>query len=302
MKEIDYINVIEKLNEDYNSKINDVLNSKSYRLGNKICLLFDIKNLFKNLKIRKMNRKINRISFSSHKKIYNKDIVDESKKCVVYSCVTGNYDNIKEPLIKLCDYVMFTDSLKINSNNWNIRILPDKLANKKGNLANRYIKFHPFEFFKDYDYAIYIDGNVQVISDPRQLCKIASNSKIGLAMHSHSSRNCLYNEALACKIMRRGNKKKIDQQILKYRKEGFPKKFGLCEATIIVYDLKNKNAQLISNAWYEEFLNSSSGRDQLALPYVIWKNNFKIEDIGFLGNNVWENPIFKIKNERKHKN
>ena len=43
MKEIDYINVIEKLNEDYNSKINDVLNSKSYRLGNKICLLFDIK-------------------------------------------------------------------------------------------------------------------------------------------------------------------------------------------------------------------------------------------------------------------
>jgi hypothetical protein len=79
----------------------------------------------------------------------------------------------------------------------------------------------------------------------------------------------------------------------KYKREGLPSHFGLFEATVIVSDLNNPKSSDLLDSWYKEFSDSNSMRDQLALPYVIWKKGFSIEDIGFLGDNLKRNPMFR---------
>jgi len=45
--------------------------------------------------------------------------------------------------------------------------------------------------------------------------------------------------------------------------------------------------------WWKEFLTYSK-RDQISMPYVLYKNRISISEVGTLGNNVYENPSFRI--------
>ena len=49
----------------------------------------------------------------------------------------------------------------------------------------------------------------------------------------------MFSEAEVCKLYKKGNKKGIDEQISRYKSEGFPKNFGLIEGSVIVRKLKN---------------------------------------------------------------
>lgn len=296
---------IEKINKEYL----EILYSKEYKLGKRI---YKIKNSLKEVNIKelinycksyRMQKKLNKISgnhkleavnYNTGNKIYN--------NYAVYTCITNNYDKIYDPYFSDTEYILFTDKIYSNYNKiWQQRDIPENAKNFKGNKINRYCKMHPFELLGNYDFSIYIDGNVQIISNISGLCDIAKNSKCGIAMHKHPNRNCAYVEAKVCELSHRGNIDKIKQQMRKYEEEKFPKNFGLCEATIIVCDLKNPIAKKIMSDWYDEFCRSESQRDQLALPYVIWKNGYKMSDIGVLGNNLLFNPLFRIRNLGDHK-
>ena len=47
------------------------------------------------------------------------------------------------------------------------------------------------------------------------------------------------------------------------------------------------------NKWWEEFLKSQTGRDQLVLTYVLWKLNYGYDDMGILGENLAVNAKFR---------
>ncbi|HEN2084326.1 TPA: glycosyltransferase domain-containing protein, partial [Enterococcus faecium] len=216
------------------------------------------------------------------------------KRIAVYSCITGNYDSIKEPDFShpLVDYYLYTDNV-ITSEHWNIREIPKYISELKNNiLINRYIKFHPNELFTDYDFTLYVDGNVTITSDITGL--LNSSSKLGLSMHKHSERKSLYSEADALIAVGKGNKESIIEQISKYREEGFPDNFGLAEATVILVDLNNSIAENLLDLWWREYLNSESGRDQLAFPYVLWKSGHAMKEVTTLGNNVYKSAKLRI--------
>ena len=279
----------------------ELKNSKEYRLGLKVYrLINDIKHLkLLNFIKRELNfRKIAKYNFKWEIPLDNFKYGDypcESVKFVVYTCITGDYDNIQEPLYthSSIDYVLFTDNTNIKSSVWEIRYIPDDIM-KLGNnvLINRYFKFNPSMLFSGYNYSLYIDGNIRVISDIRNMIN-RMNSKTGLAMHRHNSRNCIYKEAEVCKIEKKGNYKIITDQLEKYKKEGFPENFGLYEANIILSDLNSTSAERILTNWWREFTATSSFRDQIALPYVVWKCGFGFDDIGNLGINMHNNPKFE---------
>lgn len=232
-------------------------------------------------------------SIKNYKPYYNFGEPIENIKIAVYGCITGGYDVVKQPVYVGDDttYHIFTDKISTTAGVWQEHMLD---CGENANEANRYYKFHPFETFGDYDFAIYTDGNVKVLSDVSTICSIARKSKTGIAMHRHHARECAYQEALACKYYKRGNFDKIMEQLQKFRIEGFPEDFGLCEATIIVYDLKNPNAEKIAKQWWEEYIRSDTKRDQISFPYVLWKNGFKIDDVGDLGNDLMGNPKFLV--------
>lgn len=225
---------------------------------------------------------------------------DSNKKVAVYTCVVGNYDNLNTPYYYAdnIDYCLFSDSLQCEG--WkNKEITNDILQLKNNSLINRYIKFHPFDLFEtDYDYCIYIDGNIAPISDLTVLIELI-NPKVGIAMHQHASRNCIYQEVKACEALKKGNAKNLNFQIERYQKEGFPENYGMLEGNVIIVDLKNSTAKKLLNAWWNEFIHSESGRDQIAWPYVLWKNGIPVESIATLGKNVYKNPKLRISQHKE---
>ena len=282
-----------------------LLNSKKYKLGNflvnNLLLLKKIRiyKFFQNIKGHILKKRILKkyCNHSSFKQKIN-NINYNKKKIAVYTCILGNYDNINIPLVKFnnVDYFLITDKKEKFEEYfgvYNIIELKEDTLSKGNIIANRYAKFHPYDFFRKYDYAIYFDGNVRIVSDIRKYITNILN-KTGIAMYIHRERNDIYDEAKVCKLLKRGISKNIDKQMKKYTDEGFPKKYGMNEATIIVSDLKNMTSRVLLDAWFKEFLNSKSFRDQLAWPYVLWKNNFKIEDVGVLGNNIYEDNKIEI--------
>jgi len=222
-------------------------------------------------------------------------------RLVIYTCIINGYDHLADPLF--CSpnihYVAFTDDPSFTSTFWETRPLPEIIRNYTPGMANRYLKFHPFDFFCDsYDAAIYVDGNVQIVQDPMPLAYLVS-SNIGIGVHKHCLRKDVYDEAYACLGAKRGKKKAIARLMRRYRNEGFPKGFGLFECTIIVYNLHNQNGKRIAHRVFTELVNSDCGRDQLILPYVIWRQGVPPDDVCRLGNNVWLNPFLHIATHAK---
>lgn len=223
--------------------------------------------------------------------------INETDRVAVYSCITGCYDKLNKPLLvdDELSYFCVSDSSNAMDSMWRYIEIPKEAKGYKNAIINRFCKLNPFVLFPDYDYSIYIDGNIEIVSDVRNLCAVARNSKIGIAMHLHDDRDCVYNESSICKLYKRGNLSAIEKQMKGYRQEGFPEHFGMVEATIIIVDLKNPIAKKIMGDWWNELLNSDSGRDQLSFPYILWKNGFQISDVGCLGNNRRKNPKFRTK-------
>ena len=251
------------------------------------------KNAKKTNKGKENNNKESFIDFGEPIRIHN----DSDKKIAIYSCITGNYDDVLDPLVieDNCDYILFTNNDRIKSDVWKIRKIPDAILELKDNAKiNRYVKLHPKKLLKEYDYSIYIDGNIKIISNISTFIdKI--NDKTGLAIHRHTHNTCIFQEVNDCIAYGKGNKKNLKEQVNKYKKEGFPKEYGILQCNVLVSDLNNANSEKIFNAWWDEYFTSQSGRDQIALPYVLWKNHIKIDDIGNLGDDISKNRKIKVK-------
>ncbi len=303
MNETESYDLLEKLSRE---KL-ELKNSPEYSLGRALknytskLASGNIRGLVKDLRDNRAAKKI-RKKYLNHLDRPEEDCLDldyTKPKIAVYTCVLGGYDSIVHhlPSFENADYFLLTDQPELYqdlSDEYRI-IQMDEAHLQKGNiLANRYAKFHPAQFFKDdYDYAIYLDGNVRVMADIRKMILRVPEST-GIAMHNHRERDDIYSEAECCRLLRRGDPERIERQMVRYRSAGFPVHFGMNEATVIVSDLNNPESERLLDLWWEEFIKSESYRDQLAWPFVLWENGLLIEDIGNLGNDIYRNPLVEI--------
>lgn len=261
-------------------------------------IVFSPRKLCSNYKARIINNNLNDIllpNFSNEEWLSHLFYGPKDKKIVIYTCVTGNYDFIPAPLFfsDNIDYILFTDFEK-DFPGWKRKSIPEKLNSFSNAQINRYIKMHPHEFFSnDYDYSIYIDGNVQVISDLTFFCN-SIKPNVGLQFHRHSLRNDVFDEAKVCIKVKKGNRKYIREYLSFLNDKGFPRNYGLFECNVILSDLKNPISKEILDDWWHCFSESKTGRDQLILPYVFWKKNLNPNDAFGLGNNVFSDSKIRI--------
>lgn len=300
MKEKEIFDNIEQLQRDYFS----ICQSPAFRLGTKVVnFIAAMRNrtLWEFLRKEWVYRKNARFSVPHPPSDFNYGVYpDSSVRIAVYSCITGNYDSLIEPFFSIegIDYIMFTDNSKLKSEKWQIRTIPDEISNwNDKTLINRYIKMHPDVVGTDYDYALYIDGNICVVSNIRNMINAIPPS-FGFALHQHISRDCVYDEVKSCKYTKKGRVEKLEKQVTRYRKEGLPAHYGLLEATVILTDLHNSFALDIQEKWWQEYIVSESLRDQISLPYVLWKNGITPSDINKLGCPIQENPKFRKYNHK----
>lgn len=309
----DLFESVEARNREYNALLRSPEYGKGAQMMNIEAIIkkMDVKGLFGAIEYKIAVRKMMKYKKPDIPKelftqvsTYESYLACKQKKIVIYTCITGNYDFLKEPLLEFdhVEYVCFTNHAeeisKEKNSKWKIKKVPEKItAMYNDTLSNRYLKLHPHELFPDADYCIYVDGNIKVISFLGSYL-MKTNVATGIAIFAHGQRCCLYDEANTCILRKKGNRRYIEKQVERYQKEGFPKHFGLYECTILATDLRNTNSKKIFDAWWAEFLDSKSLRDQLSLPYVVWKNGFAYHDIGLLGVNIFDDSKITVYDHR----
>lgn len=223
--------------------------------------------------------------------------VDSIPKVAIYTCIIGDYDNLLEPIYsnKFMDFYIVTDRVRKQDSQWKEIYSKDfeyiygrNLDNQR---INRFFKLHPDVLFPEYEYSIYIDGSMVVMSDVIPIIlSLGQNQFIGL--HNHPDRNHLYNEKIAILRAKRPVEiKKLNKQLKDYYDDGYDDSLGLYENTIIVRRHNDEKCKKIMNDWWDNILKYSS-RDQISLPYVLWKNGLRKEDVLKLGDNLKLNPRF----------
>ena len=200
---------------------------------------------------------------------------------IIYTCISGEYDFI--PLIqtyynKNWRYICFTNNKKLlrfkRLGMWEIKKMQfTKLDNTKN---ARWHKLHPNILFPEVDESIWIDANIDILTD--ELFKVISSHNTDMLIPKHYIRDCIFEEIEAVK-----QAKYEDENILKdvknyLIKNNMPKNYGLNETNIIYRKHNSEKIKKIMTEWWNMIENLSK-RDQLSLSYILWKNKIHVNEI-----------------------
>ena len=218
----------------------------------------------------------------------SQDVV--KKRVAVYTCITGDYDDVKEfPSFREdgVDYLLFTNNREIKSSFWKvIRIENDGLDNVR--LARK-IKILGHELLSEYDLTIWIDGasflRAKASAFLEDCCDLDEYSLIGF---KHRERDCAYAEALECVKVNKDDCATIVRQMQRYRDRGYPEHNGLIESTVIVRRNHDSLLQKTMEMWFSE-VRDYSRRDQLSFNYVAEQSGL---NYNLLELNVFDNRYF----------
>jgi hypothetical protein len=227
----------------------------------------------------------------------NRQIINEkspflglnTNKIVVYTCITGNYDHLYEPLYRSddFDYVCFTDNQELESDFW--KISKFSVGDYDPTRQARWVKILPHLFLKNYQYSIWVDANIRIIGDLKELIR-EHLVKASLAFYRHSDgRKCIYEEAKVCIKRNKDNEEVINRQIDRYKSLCYPKNNGLISSGVIIRKHKDPTIIETMEDWWKEVENHSK-RDQLSFNFVAWKNGTKF---AIIDDYIRDNSYFK---------
>ncbi len=217
-----------------------------------------------------------------------------SEKIAIYTVITGGYDEVLEPYCKPdnCDLFLFTDrEFDDTASAWNKRELPSCLDVFTNAEKNRYLKMHPHKLFSEYNYSVYVDGNIQIFTDLTEY--INRLGSIGIGTHLHPDRQCVYKELEAVAARGKETWENTERHAAYLKKAGMPHNYGLLECNVIAREHHNDICVRIMEQWWREY-EEYCKRDQVSLPHVLYQNNIQINEVGVLGENVRVNPSFRI--------
>lgn len=218
----------------------------------------------------------------------------ERQKIAVFTCITGGYDSIAPVLCKedCCDYYFITDTPQEASDYRLINvddILPSHdMTNKE---KNKYCKMHGYRIFNDYSYSIYFDGNLQIVGRASSL--ISELGDYGLGFHMHPWTDDCYSEALQLSVLERIKRNEAQNAVNFYIMNGLPRNYGAVETGVIVSDHHNDKAIMILDQWYSNFMRGEAKRDQLYLPYTLFKLGIDVEEVASFKSNQRSDGITK---------
>lgn len=224
------------------------------------------------------------------------------KKGIIYTCVTGNYDNIDDIQIinPAYDYCYIADNEISNIHNMkyiNIdTVVPHEITNPI--MKARYCKTHPHILFPEYNVSIYFDGKLTIVGDITGMVPMVYGNKVPMGVFRHPDRDCVYKEGIACTLLRKASKREIISQLNKYLEKGMPYQFGLIDTCFLVRMHNDPICIRIMDEWWKEMVENTS-RDQLSFTYVLWNNNYILKDLCIMPYDLVKNQFFKIKKHER---
>lgn len=198
-------------------------------------------------------------------------------KVAVYTAITGSYDTLSAPAMRVpgWDYLCFSDQPSVARPGWEVCALPQSDLDPAR--LSRLPKILPHHFLFDYDISIWIDANISIIGDLAGLCKIALAGADVAHFRHGLHRPSVAAEIVACRDAGKAPLDVMTRQYEAYRANGFPDNAGIIpEGGVIV---RRHHRPLVRDAmqeWWAELL-SHSARDQISLPYIIWRRSLNVK-------------------------
>lgn len=215
------------------------------------------------------------------------------ERIAIYTVIFGAYDKVLEPYCvpDNCDYYIFTDQCIPQDSIWKKMECSSILNDMSNAEKNRYLKMHPHILFDDYKYSIYVDGNVQIVTDLTEYVNYLGNNGIGI--HAHNTRSCIYDELVAIVKTNRMSESEGERYRLYIQEKKMPKNYGLMQCSVIVREHGKPSCISIMEDWWEMYMKYGK-RDQLYLPFVLFRHNISVDEITVLGNDLYNNPSFRV--------
>jgi hypothetical protein len=207
------------------------------------------------------------------------------KKFLVITSITDGKDELKDPEFEFdnCDYFAFVDKNYSDIKIWEQRrVINFSFIDKYKHRRNAKIyKILSSLMFPQYEYIIWVDGNHQLKVDPQSIID-EYGSDSDLLLFKHPDRKCTYEEMGAILHWELDEKSNVKSQYDFYKGIGMPSDWGLFEMSIFI---KKTNSIInhLDSLWWEHICKFSS-RDQISLPFVLWKLGKKIKYKVMVGN------------------
>lgn len=236
----------------------------------------------------------------------------------IYCNVLNNKLNKKFPKIKFnepnIDYYMFTDDNKYNNgeciDGW--KIIKTQKTYSKVQDINKSIKWNPWNNINTskYDYIIYMDSKIEMLKPMTDFVMDNINKlKHGFGIHTYkfgTGRSYeygtidIYNHIDYLMQYNVGNKQNLLKWKEKLSKEKYPTKQGVLETCIILLDTRNTEPRKLFNEIFNAYLEANTQRDQIIVPYILYKNDIPLNEINVLGDyyNYSESGYFKNNSEQ----
>lgn len=125
--------------------------------------------------------------------------------------------------------------------------------------------------------------------------EILKKTRIGVV--SPNIWDCIFEEAIRLLPQMRDNPKRIYAQVEKYWLEGMPENFGSVACGILLREHNHPVCVKLMEDWWHE-IETQSKRDQISFPYVIWKNQYTMDDVLMLSD--WFDGAPQWKFVREH--
>lgn len=206
---------------------------------------------------------------------------------LIYTAIYGGYDEpISYKRARGTDHRLFSDR-SYQCSPWEVETIA---SDESPRMAAKRYKILPPE---GYDATLWIDGNIRPKFGSWSDLFLTVKGTRSLAFIAHPNRDCLYEEARVCKQSGLDDHRRINAQIERYRAEGMPEHWGLWAGTIILRDDSQQVRELMK-MWMEE-IEKGSIRDQISLPYVLWKSGFTP---GTIRGNLWQHSLFEYRGHK----
>jgi hypothetical protein len=195
-------------------------------------------------------------------------------RLVVYSALFGDYDELFVPsreLAQACDFVLFTDQLNIPPP-WRRGSL--SYAGPSSTRQSRFYKLLPHRLFPQYEWSLYLDANVDLGVNPIEFLELHRSRGPDFFVFRHPKRGSIVEELAACIEGRKDSGERMTRQVAQYLDSGFRHGFPLTENNVLLRRHNDPDLAELGEAWWDE-VRAKSGRDQLSLPYVVEKKNYR---------------------------
>ncbi len=206
-------------------------------------------------------------------------------KVAFYSAVIEAYDapqsiNLEEvqkqfPALQI-DSFLYTDSFFEEVSGRSQKFTPFYCHDPKR--TSGWLKTHPHILFPNYDYVIWMDGNLKV--SPQGLTKFikqVTTMRAPISSYPHPERNNVLDEAMSVINCNRDNAIEVTQQIIRYNLIDKLNRLGpLLETRVFLWNMKHPAAIPLAKSWWRELSNGCK-RDQISLPWVLKELNISPE-------------------------